>query len=248
MLKLTRILIVDDEMPARRKLRGFLRKIAPDSHLLEAENGLEAFQLIKTDRPQLVFLDIQMPGMTGFELIHQVGMENMPPVIFVTAYDRYAIKAFEIQAVDYLLKPFDEERFLKSFEHFRKRNSDQQHQQNIFRALIEKTLPQQYLERLIVEKKGRYHFITVSQIQYITAAEKYIEIHTPDRKYLMRNSLKRIESQLNPAQFARIHRSHIVNLDQVKEIQPWSHGDSIVILKNNIQLPMSRRYRERVFK
>ncbi len=243
-----KMLIVDDEQPARRKIRTFLKNVAHSSEIFEAENGVEAVKMIQNEQPDLIFLDIQMPGMTGFEVIERVGAENMPAVIFVTAYDQYAIAAFEVQAVDYLLKPFDEERFLKSFERalaqIRQQNIEPEKLKNLLAIISEE---KEFLQRIMVNKNGRFFFVNVEDIQFFEADEKYVKLHTPNETSLVRETMSNLESRLDGAKFARIHRSYIVNIDAIKELQPWSHGDYVIILKNGKELPLSRRYRERLF-
>lgn len=243
------ILIADDEAPARRKLRTFLAGEAGVGDILEAADGDEAVRLINAHQPDLVLLDIQMPGKSGFEVIREVGPEQMPPVIFVTAYDEFAIQAFAVHAVDYLLKPFDRARFLKTFRWA----LDQLRLKNSQTAMLEKLLAElrpkpDYLERLMVSAANRHILLPVADILYLEADEKYVWIRTVDKKHLLRESLSALEAQLDPARFARIHRSHIVNLDAIGQLTPRSHGDYWVELKNGERLVLSRRYREAVFR
>lgn len=243
-----RILIVDDEPPARKKLRSFLDKEKKVSSIIEAENGIRAVECIHEKKPDLVFLDIQMPKMTGFEVIEAIGVDKMPVVVFVTAYDQYAIEAFEVQAVDYLLKPFDRERFGKSFERAVERIAMKKDNIAAIHQLLNRMREgEKYLERILVSIGQRYFFIKVAEIAYISAAEKYVNLHTETKSYLVRDTMARLEQRLDPVRFARIHRSTIVNVDFIKEMQPWAHGDYVVILKNGEKLTASRRYRERLF-
>ena len=244
-MKSFQILIADDEQAARKKIRSYLREEEGISSIIEAENGIKAAELIKGKKPDLVFLDIQMPGIDGFEVIKAVGVENMPAVIFITAFDQYALDAFEVQAVDYLLKPYDQERFKKSFIRAREQIRSKNDNVNILRKLLEKIDKSgKYLQRIMVKKGDRYYFVNTDEIMFITTYEKYIKLHTPQKTHLIRESMNRMEKGLDPLKFARIHRSTIVNFDYIKEIQPWSHGDCIVILKNNVELNLSRRYRD----
>jgi len=242
------VLIADDEPPARKKVRSFLRKKSEVHTILEAENGLQAVDFIRQEKPDLVLLDIQMPGLTGFEVIETLGAEQMPAVIFVTAYDQYAIAAFEIQAVDYLLKPFDEERFAKSFDralgHIEFRTDRSLLLKNL---LTEIKKEQTYLERLTVRLGRRFFFVKCENIMFLHTEEKYVVVYTPQKDYLIRDTLTRLELRLNPDKFVRIHRSTIVNLEYVREVQPWSHGDCVILLKNGHKLKLSRRYRHRFF-
>lgn len=242
-----KILIVDDEQPARKKLRTFLEKEKGVALILEAGNGVEAARLISEDKPDLAFLDIQMPGMNGFEMIAAVGVENMPAVIFVTAYDQYALAAFEVQAIDYLLKPFDHARFKKSFQRAVKRlEAKPENMVLLQRLLAEISAERTFLQRLMVSVGARFFFIKTSEILFISAEEKYVSLHTEKGAYLMRETMTGLEARLDPSKFARIHRSYLVNVDFIKELQSESHGDYLARLKNGVELPVSRRYRERL--
>lgn len=242
------ILIADDEPPARKKVRSFLQNTAGVGNILEATNGPEAVKCIREEKPDLVLLDIQMPGMTGFEVIESIGVQEMPAVVFVTAYDQYAIAAFEVQAVDYLLKPFDEERFRKSFERARERIGFRTERKLLFENLLAELKHEQaYLERLIVSLGGRFFFVKTDDIVFLNTEEKYVMVHTSKSSHLVRDTLTRLEQRLNPQKFVRIHRSTIVNLEWIKEVQPWAHGDCIVILKDGRRLKLSRRYRKGFF-
>jgi two-component system LytT family response regulator len=246
-----RILLVDDEQPARSKLRKYLEAEATDSGsmiLLEARDGPDAVAQIETNRPDLVFLDIQTPGMNGFEVIEKIGVEKMPAVVFVTAYDEYAIDAFDVQAVDYLLKPFDAERFQKSFTRALKQIELKQPHENLLQNLLNEIKKEKaYIERILVNEGPRYFYVPCNQIVFISVTEKYLTLHTEKDEFLVRETLQNMEQQLDPARFKRIHRSHIINLDYLKEMQPWSHGDYVVLLKTGHKLTLSRRYRDNLF-
>lgn len=238
------VLIVDDEQPARKKIRSYLKKEKGGKSITEAENGIEAVRIIREKNPELVFLDIQMPGMNGFEVIEAVGVENMPAVVFVTAYDEYAIDAFEVQAVDYLLKPFDQERFRKSLNRALEQIQSGSRESAILNKLLSEIKKEKKcLRRIMVKKGSRFFFVNADEVMYISAYEKYINLHTNEGTHLIRDTMNRMESRLDPENFARIHRSCIVNMNYIKEMQPWSHGDCIVILKNGTKLNLSRRYR-----
>lgn len=240
-----KILIVDDEQPARKKLHKFIAQSGENVIIEEACNGLEACEKIIELKPGLVFLDIQMPGMSGIEVVQNIPPQNIPLVIFVTAFDQYAIKAFEINAVDYLLKPFDFERFEISF----KRAMETIKLKSVNRAGLEGFLNEikkdkKYAERILVSCGSKYFFVPSEDIIYVEAEEKYVVLHTPRGKHLIRETMSNMEEKLNPDKFSRIHRSYIVNASQIQEMQPWSHGDYIVILKNGTKLNMSRRYKD----
>ncbi|MCB0266073.1 MAG: response regulator transcription factor [Calditrichaeota bacterium] len=244
-MKKLKILIVDDEAPARRKLRKFVKNEPQTGEIFEATDGLSALEQIETHSPELLFLDIQMPGMTGFELIEEIGVAQMPPVIFVTAYDQYAIAAFEVQALDYLLKPFDLDRFQKAFRRVIQQLDQQPDLRQLLREIRNKP---EFLQRILVNKGERYFFVDANKILYVSAEDKYANLQTADGQFLLRETLTRLAGQLDPDKFARVHRSHIVNLAQIKEIQPWANGDFRIILNNGSELPLSRRYRENVFR
>lgn len=239
------ILIVDDEQPARKKIQSYLKKEKGIESITEAENGIETVRIIRKKNPDIVFLDIQMPGMNGFEVIEAVGVENMPAVVFVTAYDEYAIDAFEVQAVDYLLKPFDQERFRKSLNRALEQIQSGSKESSILKRLLSEIHKEKkYLRRIMVKKGSRFFFVNTDKVIYISAYEKYINLHTNEGIHLIRDTMNRMESRLDPENFARIHRSSIVNMNFIKEMQPWSHGDCIVILKEGTKLTLSRRYRD----
>ena len=243
-----KILIADDEKPARKKILSFMQNVEGDFDLIESENGIETAEKILNEKPNLVFLDIQMPGLTGFEVIDHVGVENMPSVIFVTAYDQYAINAFEVNAIDYLLKPFDKERFIKSFDKAQEQIDLKNNKNESVKDLLnEIKKDRKSLERIMVSVGSKYSFVNVSEIMFVTAEEKYVQLNTEKGKYLLRETLTKLEEELDKNIFARIHRSFIVNIDYIREIQPWSHGDYVVILKNGEKLSMSRRYKDNLF-
>ena len=242
------VLVVDDEQLARKKLRTFLNSEDRVESILEAGDGSEAVDLINRHQLDLVFLDIQMPAMDGFGVIEVVGTEKMPAVVFVTAFNEYAIAAFEVQAVDYLLKPFDQERFAKSFQRAYDRIVAGEENLAVFTRLLEEIKSESgYLKRIMVKRGKRYSFVRIEDVIYLSAEEKYVNIHTHEGKHLIRQTLAGIEARLDPSKFVRIHRSHIINVDFVKEIQPWTHGDSVVILANDEKVLLSRRYRDRLF-
>lgn len=242
-----KILVVDDEQPARRKLCNFIK--AQDDNVLieEASNGIEACDKINSFNPSLVFLDIQMPQMSGIEVIQNLNPDELPLIIFVTAFDQYAIKAFEINAIDYLLKPFDEERFRISYERAMER-MNKGNKEELLSLLSGIKKEKKHMERMLVSFKGKYFFVPTDEIIYFTADKKYVELHTENAGYLVRETISGLQTKLDPDKFARIHRSYIVNVSQIHEMQPWSHGDYIVILRNGTKLNMSRRYKTNLFK
>lgn len=242
-----RALIVDDEPIARRGIRLQLETQPHIEIIGECVNGLEAVAAIQEHSPNLVFLDVQMPEMDGFEVIQAVGFEQMPTVVFVTAYDQYAIRAFEVHAVDYLLKPFDRERFCSALDHAishieRRATGDLREQ---LLALLEQHHPgRRYLERLVVKSAGRIFFLAVAEIDWIEAADNYVELHVGKQSHLVRQTLSHLETRLDPNQFVRIRHSTIVNVRKIKELRPSTSSEYDVVLHSGEVLASSRRYRK----
>ncbi|HKE31182.1 MAG TPA: LytTR family DNA-binding domain-containing protein [Candidatus Angelobacter sp.] len=242
---------MDDEPPARRNLRALLKGV-PDIELVkEYGNGRDAVSGIRAMQPDLVFLDIQMPELNGFEVLENLEGLPLPVIIFVTAYDRYALKAFEVSALDYLLKPFDDARFHKALAQAR-RQIEQQDNSDLGRKLmtllgareVKVDAPPRYMTRLMVKMSGRAIFIRVEEIDWIEAYDNYLRLHVGGKTYLLRQTMNELEATLNPEQFARIHRSTIVNLDRVKELCPHFNGEHLVILHNGTELKLSRSRKE----
>ena len=244
-----RVLVVDDERPARQKLVAHLRD-APDIVVVgEAATGLDAVESIRRLSPDLVFLDVQMPGLDGFEVIEEIGAAAMPAVVFVTAYDQYAIPAFEVEAADYLLKPFDSPRFTRALDRARRRLQHRRQQPEQIERLLARVQPARgYLQRLVVSERDRIVLVAVKEVYRFSADGNYARLHTIKGSHLARQTLAELDARLDPARFARIHRSEIVALDAIKELQPLSHGDYEVILKNGERLRLIRRCQPRVMK
>jgi two-component system, LytTR family, response regulator len=244
-LKTLRVLIVDDEVLARRRLEDLLQATDGVSLAGTADNGDSAIAAIRTLAPDLVFLDVQMPGKNGLEVVREIGPKHMPPIIFVTAYDQYAINAFDLAALDYLVKPFDDERFEQALARAREliqlrdlgRLSDR-----LAGLLQPQERPAQpaWLERIAVEMRGQVRVVPVEEIDYVTASGPYVELHTRDRTHLIRERMQVLEERLDPAKFFRIHRSAIVRLEQVETLLRDSGGDYAVRLKTGVQLSVSR--------
>lgn len=247
-----RVLIIDDEPLGRKMVRQMLGAHREAEIVGECENGLEAIAAIKVENPDLIFLDVQMPGANGFNVLEAIAGEKQPVVIFVTAYDEYAIRAFEVNASDYLLKPYDRERFEQAFERgarqIKNRDSDKINEQ--LRAFLSanKSVEQQFIERFIIKANGRVFFLKAEEIYWIEAEENYVMMHTRQNKYLFRDAISRLEQTLNPHKFQRIGRSTIVNLDFVKELQPWFRGNYKVILQDGTELKLSHHYRQNLNK
>jgi len=246
---MVRVLIVDDERPARRKLRAQLEGHLQVEIVGEAGDGLEAVDTIRELDPELVFLDIQMPGMTGFEVIEAIGPERMPAVVFVTAYDEYALDAFEVAAVDYLLKPFSEQRLTAALERaIRQVEGQATDRETLGTLLASLKTSASYLRRIVVKEAERVFFVAVDDVSRFVAKGNYVEIHTQAGSHLIRETLRQLEGRLDPERFARIHRSEIVNVDCIDELQPWFHGDYVVVLKDGCKTRMSRRFSDRLLK
>jgi two-component system LytT family response regulator len=242
-----RVLVVDDEGPARRKVLAHLAGEPGAEVVGEAANGLEAVDAIRRLSPDLVFLDVQMPGLNGFEVIEAIGPEAMPVVVFVTAYDEFALQAFDVAAADYLLKPIREDRFRQAFARARSRLDERAAQAERLARLVAGALPgARRLTRLVVRKGERLLFVDLADVVRLLADGNYVNVETPSGTYQLRDTMARLETRLDPDRFARIHRSEIVNVDWVKEVQPWFHGDSVVVLKNGLTTRLSRRYQDRL--
>jgi two-component system LytT family response regulator len=249
-----RTLIVDDEPLARRNLRLLLEKDSQIEIVDECRNGREAVKAINTLSPDLIFLDIQMPEMDGFDVLARVGPEHIQAIIFVTAFDQYALKAFDVHALDYLLKPFDDERFA----HALRRAKAQIEAREINRlskrllALLEERESQRqsstgeksYLKRLMIKVSGRVVLLKTDEIDFIEADGNYAKLHVGRKAHLLREKMHDLESRLDPARFVRIHRSIIVNLERIKEMYPHFNGDYIIVLEDGRQLRLSRSRRE----
>jgi two-component system, LytTR family, response regulator len=245
----TRVLVADDEPLARERLRMLLADEDWVDVVAECQNGVEAIAAIQKLRPDLVFLDVQMPDATGFDVIGTVGAARMPFVVFVTAYDQYALKAFDVHALDYLLKPFDRERFQQTLARARQQIERQSHGE-LERRLLELVeglrSPQQHLERFVVKSGGRVFFVRAEEIDWIEAAGNYVKLHVGNDAHLFRETMNALETKLDPDVFFRIHRSHIVNIERVKELQPWFNGEYVVFLRSGTRLTLSRGYREKL--
>ncbi|MCX6120076.1 MAG: LytTR family DNA-binding domain-containing protein [Ignavibacteriales bacterium] len=239
-------LIVDDEPLAREGLREILKSEKDFLNIGEAENGEEAVHKIVKRKPDIVFLDIQMPEMDGFQVLSAIPRKILPLVVFVTAYDEFAVKAFSTNALDYILKPMDMDRVRLSLHRVREIIQLKQSADYSEKAMevLKSFQPQtKYAERITVRAKEKIYFVEVADIRRIEAAEDYIYVHTVHGKHIMRETMHGIEQLLDPSQFARVHRSHIVRIDFVKELQPMHHGDYIAILKDGVKLTISRKYK-----
>lgn len=244
-----RAIIVDDEPLAREGVRLHL-EADPDVEIIgEAGTGEEAVELIETMRPDLLFLDVQMPGMDGFGVLDAVGPAHMPVTIFTTAYDQFALRAFDAHAIDYILKPYDAQRFSSAIERARMHLNGRRKvhvDERLDSLLDELRARNQYLERLVVRSGGRILILRVADIDWVEAASNYVRLHAGGREYLLRETMTALESKLDPVEFVRIHRSTIVRVDKIRELEPLFQGDYVVILDDSTRLTSSRGYREKL--
>ena len=241
--------IVDDEALARDRLRQLLQG-EPDIQIVgECTDGREAVAAIQRESPDLIFLDIQMPELNGFEVLDAIKSDRMPVIVFVTAYDQFALKAFDVHAVDYLLKPFDRERFQVALRHALeqvKQRADKSLPDRQSAALVELKPPAKAAERLPVKSGGRVIFVRLDDIDWVEAAHNYIVLHVGKESHLLRETMNAFEARLSPEKFVRISRSTIVNIDRIKELQPLFYGEYAVTLQNGTRLTLSRRYRDKL--
>jgi two-component system LytT family response regulator len=246
-----RALIVDDEAPARSRIRQLLKDEVDFEVIGECANGREAIESIKRHQPDLVFLDIQMPGLSGIEVCREANAatERPPLMLFVTAYDQFALKAFEVHAIDYLLKPFDRDRFKKALGHARDqlRKTGRNGADSRLTALLsELNSTHRNKERLVFKQNGRVVFVRTETIDWVESDGNYVRMHTGEGAHHFRDTLSGLEAQLPADKFMRISRSILVNLDRIKEMQPLFYGDYLVILHTGTKLNMSRTYRDRL--
>jgi two-component system LytT family response regulator len=240
-------LIVEDERLAANALHRLLLN-DPQVHVVGiAADGKTAVSKIQTLKPDIVFLDIEIPEMNGFDVIEEVGVDNMPIVIFVTAYDLYTLKAFEVHALDYLLKPFEEGRLTAALSRA-KRELDfrKSYQRSQLTGLMDSMAERRGLKRFPIKSGGRTVFIHLDEIDYLEAAGNYVRLHTGGTEYLTRDTMSSFESKLSESDFVRIHRSVIVNRKRIKELRPWFTGEYVVILTTGKELTLSRGYRDRL--
>jgi two-component system, LytTR family, response regulator len=248
-MKKIKVLVADDEPLARERLSGLLSQ-EPDIEMVgQARDGEEAVTAIHDDSPDLVFLDVQMPQMSGFDVIEAVGTDKMPLVIFVTAYDQHALKAFQVRALDYLLKPFDRERFKDALQRARKqleRDENGDLGRRLLALVKDLRRDQPKSDRLVVKSGGRLFFLRADEIDWVEAAGNYVRLHVGPGSHLLRETMNAIEGRLDPEKFFRIHRSRIVNMERIQELQPWLNGEYAVLLRTGTRLTLSRGYREKL--
>jgi two-component system LytT family response regulator len=245
-----RTIVIDDEPLARERLLKLLRAEPEIEVVGEAKNGREAVTLIREHKPALAFLDVQMPELDGFGALAELAENERPAVVFVTAYDKFALKAFEVHAIDYLLKPFDKERFQtalrRALEHLSHKQPAQIHEQ--LSALLQELRPAAptQADRLAVKGDGRVVFVKINDIDWVEAADNYVSLHAGKDSHMLRETMTNIEQRLPKEKFIRISRSTIVNAERIKELQPLFHGEYAVILRDGTKLTLSRGHRDKL--
>lgn len=242
-----RAVIVDDEPWARSRLAALLNA-EPDFDLVASCGcGEDAVDAIVAHAPDVVFLDVQMPGLDGFGVVDRVGIEAMPLVVFVTAHDDYALRAFDTRAVDYLLKPFDEDRFRRAIRRVRDDvGSSQPAAERVAASVAEPRAGRRFLRRLALQSSGRVSLLPTSEIDWLEAAGNYVTLHVGQSTHLVRHGLSALEAKLDPETFVRLHRSAIVNVERIRELTPWLGGEQAVILQDGTQLTIGRAFRSRL--
>jgi two-component system LytT family response regulator len=242
-----RVLLVDDEPLVRRGIRDFL-EAEPDVVIVgECGNGIVALETISREQVDLVFLDVQMPELDGIGVAAALAEQNGPAIVFVTAYSEHAVRAFEVNAVDYVLKPFDRERFAAALARARARRAGGEREElarRLAAVLSELQRAQGHAQRILVRSDGRIRLVAVDDIDWIEAADNYARLHAGAERHLIRETMASLEARLDPARFARIHRSAIVNLDRIRELQPTFNGEYAVLLHTGAKLTLSRGYRD----
>jgi two-component system LytT family response regulator len=243
-----KVLIIDDERLSRQRIRRLL-SLDPDCEITgECPNGADAVRVLKHEPVDILFLDVQMPEMDGFEVVRAIA-ESQPLVIFTSAYDEYALRAFEVHAFDYLLKPFDRRRFREALQRAKSHLAQQRSglADGRLAALMENLVGGKRLpDRVAVRNNGRVLFLRIDEIDWIEASDNYVCLHCGRETHLLRETMSEVESRLDPARFLRVHRSAIVNLDRIRELQPWFRGDYRVILQDGTELTLTRTHREKL--
>lgn len=241
-----RTLVVDDEPPARRRLTTLLASWPAIDIVGEAGDGLEAIALIETLRPDLLLLDIRMPELDGFGVLSAIDPKAWPVVVFLTAFDEFAVRAFEVGAIDYVLKPVSPDRLATAIERALARVTASSGDDAALRAVVERVTEAAPLDRFVVRSLDRLRIVAAEEVRWIEAAGNYVKLHLADGTHLVRGTLQEVERRLDPARFARIHRSTIVALPEVRHFEPAGHGDYVAVLHSGDRLAMSRRFRDRL--
>jgi two-component system LytT family response regulator len=237
--------IVDDEPLARKRIRRLLQAASDVTIVGEAADGEEALRLVEEQRPRVMFLDVQMPRMDGFEVVRRIAEESRPLIVFVTAYQQYALEAFRAAAVQYLLKPVEREPLRLALTRVRELVAARSNPSlTAFLERVEQRTT--FMQHVAVKSKGRVRLVPVDEIDFFESAGNYVRLHVASERFLLRQTMNRLEEKLDPTQFVRIHRTTIVNLQRIRDTRPASHGDHIVVLHDGTQLQLSRAYRERL--
>jgi len=248
-LRKVRALIVDDEPLARRRVRRLLAADTEVAVVGDCSNGRDAIAAIDARSADLVFLDAQMPEVDGFQVLEALNGARLPLIIFVTAYDRYAIRAFEVNALDYLVKPFDRRRFQAAVDRAKERlrvDTGGEVERRALALLDKLETEANHVDRLVIKSGGRVLFVTASAVDWIEAEGKYVRIHVGKESHLLREGIGSIEARLDPKHFLRIHRSTIVNLDRIKQLDPWFNGEYRVLLRDGTLLVLSRGFKRKL--
>ena len=246
-MKTIRTMIIDDERLARQKLRTLLEDDSDIEIVGECADGLEAIGAIRRQKPDLLLLDIEMPGANGFEVLHKLRGERLPVVVFITAHDEYAVKAFEVEAADYVMKPFDRKRFQEALRrakrHFTEDGGDSE--ERLLR-LLERVVKPKSLDHFVVKSRDRTFLVSTADVDWIEAEGKYVRLHTAGVSHLVRESISEVEERLDARKFLRLHRATIVNVKRIQEMHRGFGGAMFVVLRDGTKLTMSRRYRGRI--
>lgn len=244
-----RIIIADDESLARKRIVSLLASVSDVEIVAQCTNGRAVVEGVREHRPDLLFLDVQMPELDGFEALAELEDDRPPGVIFVTAFDQHALRAFEYHALDYLLKPFSSERFVQALQRAREmlHSTDAVSEFNEQLLGLMQNLPSRspYLQRLMIKGSGRIHFRNASELDWIESEGNYVRLHFGSESHLQREKLGALEARLDPRRFARPHRSVLVNIDRIREMRQVFHGDYVIVLKSGIEVPLGKPYRER---
>jgi two-component system LytT family response regulator len=247
--KKIRSLIVDDEPLARERIRQLLEDEPDITVVAECPNGFDALQVLSRRDIDAIFLDVQMPEMDGFEVLDSLRAEDLPAVVFVTAYDTFAVRAFQVHAVDYVLKPIDRTRFAQAVDRMRKEVARRNHENvdtNLLGLINDLRAERRHHDRLVINTGDRFRFVEVADVDYVTTEGNYVKIHVKGDSHLLRSTMHALEQRLDPGRFVRIHRSTLVNVERLKELQPYRKDDAVAILKDGTRLTVSRRYRSQL--
>ncbi len=250
-MKTIRVAIADDEPLARERVRSMLEEHERFSIVADCKDGVETVEALTQNEIDLLFLDVQMPGLDAFQILESLGTAPVPIVVFVTAFDDYALRAFEVSALDYLLKPFDRERFEKTLSRVEERLAGRQGTEmsaelREFLGSLATTVAPRHVSRFSVKANGEIYFVRAEDVDWIDAEGNYVTLHAAGRRHLVRDTIKSLEARLDPAKFVRVHRSAIINVDRLRKLQPYFHGEYIVTLQDGTTLTSSRTYSDRL--